>query len=142
MFSFLFKRFSGRHYRKFIEASKPIVARINELEKSYQTLTDEQLRAKTDEFRSRIAAATDKKGTIASPLNPKFDVKGLRSNGGLTQTIALQSSSPAVDKGTSLGLTGTLTTDQRGAGFLRKVDKSAANATGGDGTDIGAYELQ
>ena len=30
MLSFLFKRFSGRHYRKFIESTKPIVARINE----------------------------------------------------------------------------------------------------------------
>jgi len=54
MLSFLFKRFAGRHYRKFIEKCRPIVLRINELEKSYQTLTDEQLRAKTDEFRERI----------------------------------------------------------------------------------------
>jgi len=34
-----------------------------------------------------------------------------------------------------------LTTDQRRAGFLRKVDTSAANTAGGDGTDIGAFEL-
>ena len=44
MLSFLFKRLSGRHYRKFLEACKPIVLRINELEKSFQQLTDEQLR--------------------------------------------------------------------------------------------------
>jgi preprotein translocase subunit SecA len=54
MLSSLFKRFSGRHYRKFLEACRPIVARINELEKSYQALTDEQLRAKTEEFRGRL----------------------------------------------------------------------------------------
>jgi preprotein translocase subunit SecA len=54
MLSSLFKRFSGRHYRKFLETCRPIVARINELEKSYQALTDEQLRAKTDEFRARL----------------------------------------------------------------------------------------
>ena len=85
--------------------------------------------------------ATDKKDTIASPLNPKFDLKGLRNNGGPTETLALQKSSPAVDNGSSVGLTGTLTTDQRGAGFPRTVDRAPANAAGGDGTDIGAFEL-
>jgi len=54
MLSSLFKRFAGRHYRKFLEASRPIVITINEFEKSYQSLTDEQLRAKTDEFRARL----------------------------------------------------------------------------------------
>jgi preprotein translocase subunit SecA len=54
MLSFLFKRFSGRHYRKFLESCRPIVARINELETSYKALTDDQLRAKTDEFRTRL----------------------------------------------------------------------------------------
>ncbi|MEO7598761.1 MAG: preprotein translocase subunit SecA [Opitutus sp.] len=72
MFSFLFKRFSGRHYRKFIEASKPIVARINELEKSYQSLTDDELRAKTVEFRARIAAAPDKKAALEQVLPEAF----------------------------------------------------------------------
>jgi len=88
---------------------------------------------------SGFTAATDKKGTIASPLNPKLDVKGLRDNGGPTETVALQSGSPAIDKGTSNGLTGTLTTDQRG--FTRTVDRPIANANGGDGTDIGAFEF-
>jgi len=54
MLSFLFKRFSGRHYRKFLESCRPIVARINERETSYQALSDDQLRAKTDEFRARL----------------------------------------------------------------------------------------
>jgi preprotein translocase subunit SecA len=56
MLSFLFKGFAGRHYRKFLEKARPIVASINELEKSYQSLTDDQLRAKTDEFRARVKA--------------------------------------------------------------------------------------
>ena len=87
-----------------------------------------------------FTAATDKKGTIASPLNPKLDPKGLRNNGGPTQTVALVAGSPAIDKGTSAGLTGTLTTDQRG--LARTVDNSSiANANGGDGTDIGAFEF-
>ncbi len=56
MLSFLFKRFAGRHYKKFLEKAQPTVARINELELTYQSLTDDQLRAKTDEFRARIKA--------------------------------------------------------------------------------------
>jgi preprotein translocase subunit SecA len=56
MISWLFKKFSGRHYRKFLEKVRPTVARINEIELSYQELTDEQLRAKTDEFRARLQA--------------------------------------------------------------------------------------
>jgi CSLREA domain-containing protein len=91
---------------------------------------------------SGFSELTDRKGTIASPLNPGLDPKGLRNNGGRTQTVALTATSPAVDRGTSASLLGPLTTDQRGAGFLRKVDKAMANAAGGDGTDIGAYELQ
>ncbi|MDF9833595.1 preprotein translocase subunit SecA [Ereboglobus sp. PH5-5] len=56
MISWLIKKFSGRHYRKFLERCRPVVARINEIEVSYQSLTDEQLRAKTDEFRDRVKA--------------------------------------------------------------------------------------
>jgi hypothetical protein len=87
-----------------------------------------------------FTAASDKKGTIAAPLNPKLDPRGLHNNGGPTQTVSLLAGSPAIDKGTSIGLTGTLTTDQRG--FSRTVDNtSIVNATGGDGTDIGAFEF-
>ena len=56
MFDFLLKRFAGRHYKKFLESVKPIVAKINELEQSYQSLSDDQLKAKTDEFRARLKA--------------------------------------------------------------------------------------
>ena len=72
MLSFLLKRFSGRHYKKFLEKARPTVARINELEKSYQALTDEQLRAKTDEFRARIAAAPDKRAALEEILPEAF----------------------------------------------------------------------
>jgi CSLREA domain-containing protein len=85
--------------------------------------------------------ATDQVGTIASPLDPKLDPAGLQNNGGPTQTIALQPGSPALDKGTSSGLTGNLTTDQRGNGFPRNTNYSnIADASSGDGTDIGACE--
>ncbi|MFM1851462.1 MAG: hypothetical protein RIS54_1146 [Verrucomicrobiota bacterium] len=72
MLSFLFKRFAGRHYKKFLERCRPIVARINELEKSYQSLTDEQLRAKTEEFKARIATASDKKAALDEVLPEAF----------------------------------------------------------------------
>lgn len=87
-----------------------------------------------------FTAATDLKGTNASPLDPKLD-SGLRENGGPTTTLALLSGSPAIDKGSSNGLLANLTTDQRGTGFSRTVDDlSISNASGGDGTDIGAFE--
>jgi preprotein translocase subunit SecA len=56
MLSILLKPFAGRHYKKFLEKARPIVLRINELDKSYKDFSDAQLRAKTDEFRERIKA--------------------------------------------------------------------------------------
>ena len=88
-----------------------------------------------------FTAATDQKGTVASPLDPKLDPIGLRNNGGPTLTIALLSGSPAIDKATSVGLAGNHTTDQRGTAFPRTFDNpTVPNASGGDGTDIGAFE--
>jgi preprotein translocase subunit SecA len=72
MLSFLLKRFSGRHYKKFLEKARPTVARINELEQQFQSLSDEQLRAKTDEFRARIAAAADKRAALDEILPEAF----------------------------------------------------------------------
>jgi hypothetical protein len=60
----------------------------------------------------------------------------LAGNGGLPPTMALSYNSPAIDKGKSFGSTA----DQRGA--PRPFDfASVANASGGDGADIGAFEL-
>ena len=72
MISFLVKKFSGRHYRKFLEKCRPLVARINELEQSYQSLSDDQLRAKTDEFRARVAAVADKRVALDEILPEAF----------------------------------------------------------------------
>ncbi len=72
MFSFLFKRFAGRHYRKFIERAQPIVNRINELDESYKALTDDQLRAKTAEFKARVAQAEDKHAALDAILPEAF----------------------------------------------------------------------
>jgi len=61
-------------------------------------------------------------------VEPRLDPNGLQDNGGATQTIALLSDSPAKDSGVS----DSLVTDQRGAGFSRVVGAAA---------DIGAFEL-
>ncbi len=87
-------------------------------------------------------ANNDIVGTAQAPIDPKLDPNREADNGGPTLTIALLPNSPAIDNGSSNGLTGNLTTDQRGPGFARTFDyPSTANAVGGNGTDIGAYEL-
>lgn len=74
-------------------------------------------------------------GTPASPIDPRLGP--LARNGGLTETHALMPNSPAIDKGSSFGLTA----DQRG--LIRPADlANYANAAGGDGADIGALEVQ
>jgi hypothetical protein len=68
----------------------------------------------------------------------------LADNGGPTMTRALALTSPAVDKG-SRSTNPYIQYDQRGPGYLRTVDgPTIANsgAAGGDGTDIGAFEVQ
>ncbi|MFQ3226519.1 MAG: preprotein translocase subunit SecA [Lentimonas sp.] len=53
MISSILKKFSGRHYKKYLKKCLPIVERINAFEVDYQSLTEEQLRAKTAEFMQR-----------------------------------------------------------------------------------------
>jgi CSLREA domain-containing protein len=61
----------------------------------------------------------------------------LAANGGPTRTHALKANSPAIDQGKDF--TGPPPTDQRG--FNRPVDDATvADATNGDGSDIGAFE--
>jgi len=86
-----------------------------------------------------FSTATDLKRGAASPLDPKLGA--LHDNGGPTDTRALLTGSPAIDEGISNGLISSLTTDQRGVGYARIVNKAAPNATGGDAADIGAFEL-
>ena len=49
-------RLFGNSNERQIRRMRPVVARINELEPAMQALTDDELRAKTDEFRERLAA--------------------------------------------------------------------------------------
>jgi CSLREA domain-containing protein len=89
---------------------------------------------KTNDSSGFSIAIQDQIGSIASPLNPLLGP--LADNGGPTLTHKPLSGSPALDKGNG----GGLTSDQRGR--LRPYDfLTVANAAGGDGSDIGAYEV-
>ena len=55
MFLSILKLFAGSHHRRFLRKCAPLVKRINVLETEYQKLSDEQLRAKTEEFKNRHA---------------------------------------------------------------------------------------
>jgi preprotein translocase subunit SecA len=54
MFNWIIKKIVGSKNQREIRRMLPIVARINELEKSCQSLTNEQLQAKTPEFKERL----------------------------------------------------------------------------------------
>jgi CSLREA domain-containing protein len=80
------------------------------------------------------AQFTDQIGTGASPKDPLLGP--LQNNGGQTKTHALLSGSTAIDKGDS----GGSSTDQRG--YTRPADlPGITNVTGGDASDIGAFEV-
>jgi hypothetical protein len=75
-------------------------------------------------------------GAVGDQLNVNPMLSSLQANGGPTPTMALLPGSPAIDKGKSFGLT----TDQRG--LPRPfVFPSIPEPSGGDGSDIGAFEV-
>jgi hypothetical protein len=76
-----------------------------------------------------------KDGSSSPMLSGDPKLAALFDNGGATPTMALLTGSPAIDTGDDsvLGSPFTLTTDQRGSGFLRKA---------GAHVDIGAFEVQ
>jgi hypothetical protein len=77
----------------------------------------------------------DEVGSNVSPIDPLLGP--LQMNGGWTPSHALLPGSPAIDQGKCFGIH----FDQRG--FPRPVDLATIpNAPGGDGTDIGAFEVQ
>ncbi|MDD2601136.1 MAG: preprotein translocase subunit SecA [Kiritimatiellae bacterium] len=51
----LIRKIFGSKYERDIKRLQPLVIRINNFEQSYQSLSDEQLRAKTVEFKQRVA---------------------------------------------------------------------------------------
>ena len=55
MFATIVKKIFGSKSARDVKRLRPLVEKINRLEESYQSLTDEQLCAKTEEFKQRIA---------------------------------------------------------------------------------------
>ena len=55
-FNALAKRIFGSSNDRYVRSLSPIVRKINDLEATFEALSDDQLKAKTDEFRQRIAA--------------------------------------------------------------------------------------
>jgi hypothetical protein len=94
------------------------------------TVTSVGYNLSSDNGGGALTKATDQ-------LNTDPMLGPLANNGGPTFTHAPLAGSLAIDKGKSFGST----TDQRG--FPRTVDDPCiANASGGDGSDIGALETQ
>ena len=56
----------GRQYRKFIKKCAPVVVQINKIEEGLQSLSDDELRGKTNEFMQRF-----KDGTSLDDLLPE-----------------------------------------------------------------------
>ena len=53
--SWILKKIIGSKNERDLKRMKPLIARINELDEEYKALSDEQLQAKTVEFRERIS---------------------------------------------------------------------------------------
>ena len=51
----LIKTIFGTKNERDLKRMQPLVEQINEFEKSYQSLTDDQLKGKTVEFKERVA---------------------------------------------------------------------------------------
>ena len=66
----IFQTLKGRHHRKYIKKCAPLVRKINELEKYYQSLSEEQLKSKTQEFMARY----EKGETLEEMLPEAFAV--------------------------------------------------------------------
>lgn len=66
----IFQTLKGRHHRKYIKKCAPLVRKINDLEKDYQNLSEEQLKSKTQEFMARY----EKGETLEDMLPEAFAV--------------------------------------------------------------------
>lgn len=55
----LFKKIFGSRNERLVKAMRKVVAQINDLEPAMQSLSDEQLKAKTEEFKARLEKGED-----------------------------------------------------------------------------------
>ncbi|MFM8656661.1 MAG: preprotein translocase subunit SecA, partial [Chthoniobacterales bacterium] len=61
MINFIIRKIVGSKNQREVRRMMPIVRTINELEQQYQSLSDDDLRAKTAEWKARISAIEDYK---------------------------------------------------------------------------------
>ena len=69
------KLFSGDPTKKTVDQFAGLVVKVNALEAEYEALSDEALRAKTDEFKARVAKAID--GVLDEKDRQKFEQDAL-----------------------------------------------------------------
>ena len=55
MYNWIVKKIIGSRNDRYLKKLKPTIAKINEIEEQLQKLSDEEIQAKTDEFRNRLA---------------------------------------------------------------------------------------
>jgi len=59
MINWLLKRIIGSKNQRDLKRMRPLVDRINQIEQEYQSLGDDQLRARTAEWKARLAPVED-----------------------------------------------------------------------------------
>jgi preprotein translocase subunit SecA len=68
MIGFIFKKIIGSKNDREVKKMRPLVAKINEIEAGLQSLSDDDLRAKTAEWKARLAKI-EGKDELATALN-------------------------------------------------------------------------
>ena len=71
MVNWVLQKIIGTHHERSRKRLWPLVEQINRLEPEIQTLSDAQLRAKTDEFRARLRNALAPH-TFLTPSHPEW----------------------------------------------------------------------
>jgi len=66
MIGYIVKKFIGSKNDRELKRIRPLVGRINEQEAGFQKLSDDELRAKTEEFKARIEDARKQRGYYES----------------------------------------------------------------------------
>ena len=67
MFGALARRLFGSANDRYIKSLGPLVEQINEIEPELEELSDEALRARTAEFKERLAEGNRPESTLAIP---------------------------------------------------------------------------
>ncbi len=80
MVQWILKKIFGDKNQREIKRLWPTVHRINEIEKQYQSLSDDRLRAKTAEFKARIEEGRQKRGIPALLAEARQHQAELRSD--------------------------------------------------------------